>query len=136
MVVSNVEYGCGVCNWVYRPSEHNGIEFADVASDWICPNCQAEQDQFSVYIPTSFEIDDLENAANGTSFVESASEFPPEQRVIYTKKVEPSIFELHRQWQLGELNVQPEFQRYYVWSPKQESRLVESIFLNVPIPLV
>jgi rubredoxin len=139
MTVSNVEYSCGSCSWVYRPSEQRGLEFADVASDWACLNCQAEQDQFSVCVPPGLEVEDSENNGSMTSSINvsaSTTEVPPEQRVLYTKKVEHSIFELHRQWQLGEMNVQPEFQRYYVWSAKQESRLIESIFLNVPIPLV
>lgn len=139
MVVSNVAYSCSVCGWLYRPSAHNRVEFADILPDWTCPGCQAEQDQFTVCIPDEITGEDIEHAGNGLSSAgrdNTTNEVSPDQRIIYTKKVEQSIFELHRQWKMGDLNVQPSFQRYYVWSPKQESRLIESIFLNVPIPLV
>jgi len=36
----------------------------------------------------------------------------------------------------GDLDPRPSFQRGYVWDKKRASRLVESILLNVPLPLV
>ncbi|MFJ1123226.1 HNH endonuclease family protein [Bacillus thuringiensis] len=36
----------------------------------------------------------------------------------------------------GLLEKQPFFQRYYVWNDKKASQLIESILLNVPIPLI
>jgi hypothetical protein len=33
-----------------------------------------------------------------------------------------------------ELDIHPEFQRFFRWSPKQKSRLIESILLGIPIP--
>jgi rubredoxin len=139
--VHNVSYACAACGWVYHPSEHKAVEFADVSSDWTCPQCQADQDQFAVCVPDELPTDGLESSDSPESAetleqVHEKADIPPDQRVVYTQKVEPSVFELHRQRQLGELNLQPEFQRYFVWSTKQESRLIESIFLNVPIPLV
>jgi Protein of unknown function DUF262/HNH endonuclease len=104
-----------------------------------CPQCQADQDQFAVCIPAELSTDGAEesDAEPLTDQPLTAVDVPSlEQRVVYTRKVEASVYELHRQWRLGELSLQPEFQRYYVWSAKQESRLIESIFLNVPIPLV
>ncbi len=47
-----------------------------------------------------------------------------------------SIYELRRQSQKGNLDVQPFFQRHYVWSAKKASRLIESVFLDVPLPLI
>ena len=35
-----------------------------------------------------------------------------------------------------ELILRPDWQRYYVWSNKQASQLVESLFLRLPIPLI
>lgn len=139
MPIESVDYVCSACGWVYRPSEHDEVPFANVASVWACPLCQADQDQFSVSAPPELETDDFDNGQSAAAPLDTAgdtSDVPPEQRVVYTQKTEPSIFELHRQRQLGDLNVQPDFQRYYVWSTKQESRLIESIFLNVPIPLI
>lgn len=39
-----------------------------------------------------------------------------------------SIYEKH------ELDIHPEFQRFFRWSNKQKSRLIESILLGIPIP--
>jgi hypothetical protein len=35
-----------------------------------------------------------------------------------------------------ELDIHPEFQRFFRWSPKQKSRLIESILLGIPIPQI
>jgi hypothetical protein len=39
-------------------------------------------------------------------------------------------------YEKNELDIHPEFQRFFRWSPKQKSRLIESIFLGIPIPQV
>ena len=36
----------------------------------------------------------------------------------------------------GDINLNPEYQRNYVWDNKKASLLIESIILNVPIPVV
>src|SRR5437763_14516530 len=35
-----------------------------------------------------------------------------------------------------ELDIHPEFQRFFRWSPVQKSRLIESILLGIPVPQV
>jgi rubredoxin len=136
--LSIIEYACNSCGWVYRASEQNGTEFGDLPSEWTCPECQGDQDNFTINVPGGLEGEDTEsnddNPPNHDD--EDVSTLPIGQRVVYTQKLEASIFELHRQWKIGDLNVQPYFQRNYVWSAKQASRLVESVFLNVPIPLI
>lgn len=47
-----------------------------------------------------------------------------------------SIGELINLYRDGELDIHPEFQRFYRWSPEQKSRLVESILLGIPIPSI
>ena len=47
-----------------------------------------------------------------------------------------SIRELFSQEQEGELQLQPEFQRFYVFDDAKASRLVESVLMGVPLPLV
>lgn len=37
-------------------------------------------------------------------------------------------------YERNELDIHPEFQRFFRWSPKQKSRLIESILLGIPIP--
>lgn len=41
---------------------------------------------------------------------------------------------LMRKYKLGELNLNPDFQRNEVWKIKQKSRLIESILIKIPIP--
>jgi hypothetical protein len=53
---------------------------------------------------------------------------------IRTDGYSVSIGEWISIYEKGELDIHPEFQRYFRWSPKQKSRLVESILLGIPIP--
>ena len=47
-----------------------------------------------------------------------------------------SIGELISLYRDGELDIHPEFQRFYRWSDEQKSRLIESILLGIPIPSI
>ena len=47
-----------------------------------------------------------------------------------------SIGELINLYRDEELDIHPEFQRYFRWSDEQKSRLIESILLGIPIPSV
>ena len=47
-----------------------------------------------------------------------------------------SIGEIMNLYRDGELDIHPEFQRFYRWSPEQKSRLIESILLGIPIPSI
>lgn len=47
-----------------------------------------------------------------------------------------SIGELINLYRDGELDIHPEFQRFYRWTDEQKSRLVESILLGIPIPSI
>lgn len=59
------------------------------------------------------------------------------ERRVYTDKPDRSIYELYRQYQKGKLELQPEFQRLgEVWDNKKKSRLIESVLLEVPIPVI
>src|SRR5215472_689001 len=39
-------------------------------------------------------------------------------------------------YEKGELDIHPEFQRFFRWSDRQKSRLIESVFLGIPIPQI
>ena len=48
-------YVCDVCGWVYDPQQGDpdgGIApstpFENLPEDWVCPECGAEKDQFSL----------------------------------------------------------------------------------------
>ena len=47
-----------------------------------------------------------------------------------------SIGELINLYRDGELDIHPEFQRFYRWSDEQKSRLIESLLLGIPIPSI
>lgn len=47
-----------------------------------------------------------------------------------------SIGELYSMYERDELDVHPEFQRFYRWSDQQKSKFVESILLGIPIPSI
>jgi hypothetical protein len=67
---------------------------------------------------------------------EQPTEILPKERRLYSDKPDRSIFELYRQYQKGNLELQPEFQRLQVWDNAKSSRLIESVLLEVPIPLI
>ncbi|NCX96454.1 MAG: DUF262 domain-containing protein [Chitinophagia bacterium] len=64
------------------------------------------------------------------------SEDLSEKRKIYTEKGDPEVDSLHKKYVRGRLNVQPEFQRQFVWDKAKSSRLIESALLDIPIPIV
>lgn len=39
------KYVCTVCGYVYDEAVE-GVKFADLPDDWVCPLCGAEKDQF------------------------------------------------------------------------------------------
>jgi hypothetical protein len=45
-----------------------------------------------------------------------------------------SIGEILSLYESEELDIHPEFQRFFRWTPSQKSRLIESILLGIPIP--
>ncbi|MHC5741200.1 MAG: GmrSD restriction endonuclease domain-containing protein [Nostoc sp.] len=71
---------------------------------------------------------------------ESEDEAPldilPEERRVRTDKQDVPIETLHAWVKRGKLNLQPEFQRYYVWNKTKASRLIESLLLDIPIPTI
>jgi hypothetical protein len=54
---------------------------------------------------------------------------------IYCDKGDPEIASLHEKWRSKKLDLQPPFQRKYIWDEKKASRLIESVLLRVPLPL-
>jgi hypothetical protein len=67
---------------------------------------------------------------------EISTEVKTRERRVYSDKSDRSIYELFRQYQRGNLELQPEYQRLQVWDGTKQSRLIESVFLEVPIPII
>jgi hypothetical protein len=66
---------------------------------------------------------------------EEAFIFPPDQRRLVTQPVDLSVQTLTEQWD-AELLYLPDIQREYVWDNGKASRLIESLLLNIPIPVL
>jgi hypothetical protein len=59
-----------------------------------------------------------------------------DDRPVVSKPADWTITTLRDKWEDGKLDLQPQFQREYVWHLKPElpSRLIESVLLEIPIP--
>ncbi len=57
------------------------------------------------------------------------------RRRIFTDKLDPKINDLHQDWKTGDLILNPKFQRRKVWDDPRSSRLIESVLLEVPLPV-
>jgi uncharacterized protein with ParB-like and HNH nuclease domain len=69
---------------------------------------------------------------------EEQDDLPLLRRTIRTQASDPTIKSLCDRIKKGRLNTQADFQRQYVWKndAKLKSRLIESVFLEVPIPTI
>jgi len=63
-------------------------------------------------------------------------EIDESQRKIFALPSDPAIIDLHRRYLRGKVILNPEFQRFHVWDRATSSRLIESVLLNVPIPII
>src|SRR6516165_10483468 len=63
-----------------------------------------------------------------------AGEIENAKRSVSTDAYQMSFGEVVNLYQDNDLIINPEFQRLFRWSNAQKSRLIESIFLGIPIP--
>ena len=81
------------------------------------------------------EVDD-----NDIDIVEEESsevqEIPAEERKLRLQAYDKSVSDLVSMVNRGDIILNPEYQRNYVWDNKKASLLVESILLNIPIPVI
>jgi hypothetical protein len=61
-------------------------------------------------------------------------EIDAKKALLKTDSYQMSIGELANLYRDGELDIHPEFQRFYRWTDAQKTRLIESILLGIPIP--
>ncbi|WZB74220.1 DUF262 domain-containing protein [Achromobacter insuavis] len=85
---------------------------------------------------------DQESLADALFPVEALAEteeailsIPPEKRILRTEQYDFSVATLIGMMEKGEVTI-PEFQRRYVWSDRQASRLIESLIIQCPIPVI
>ena len=63
-------------------------------------------------------------------------EIPHDVRKLTTQAYDKSVSDVVRMISDKELILDPDYQRNYVWDNKKASKLIESIILNVPIPVI
>lgn len=63
-------------------------------------------------------------------------EIDEKKKEIFTDGYPMSIGELSNLYTQDELDIHPEFQRFFRWSILQKSKLIESILLGIPIPSI
>lgn len=132
--MAGLEYKCQ-CGYIYdqelgdiKNSVPPGTAFGELPDNWTCPECGASQDRFDSIELQGMEIDDQEG--------EEAPGISPDRRNVYTGGVEQkSIRELDELYRDGDLDIRPYFQRRPVWDGGKRSRLIESVLLDVPIPM-
>jgi hypothetical protein len=66
---------------------------------------------------------------------EPLAEAPETERRVFTQSFDLAVQTVLEQWGASTLLL-PDIQREYVWSDSRASRLVESLLLNIPIPLL
>lgn len=61
---------------------------------------------------------------------------PKEKRNLRTQSYDKSVSDLVSMMKDKRIHLTPEYQRNYIWDNKKASLLVESILLNIPIPVI
>lgn len=64
------------------------------------------------------------------------SEIPKEARILRTQAYDKSVSDIVKMIGDEDIRLDPDYQRNYIWDNKRASLLVESILLNVPIPVI
>jgi hypothetical protein len=64
------------------------------------------------------------------------TEIPKKVRVFHTQAYDKSVSDLVSMIKEHDISLNPDYQRNYIWDNKKASLLIESILLNVPIPVI
>lgn len=82
------------------------------------------------------EADKIEFEDLADDSMQSGEEIPKEVRKLRTQAYDKAVSDLVDMIHNKELILDPDYQRNYVWDNKRASLLVESVLLNVPIPVI
>lgn len=82
------------------------------------------------------KVNNEEEIFEPTEEKEPALRLKPSERRVYAEKKDFPISYLYGLWKGGDLDLQPGFQRRHVWKDKTGSLLIESIWLEIPIPMI
>ncbi len=93
-------------------------------------------DQEVIEDNTEFDFSEEEEPSNSEENQNSIDLIPREQRKLHSQAYDKSISDLISMIDEGDIVLNPRYQRNYIWDNKKASLLVESILLNVPIPVL
>lgn len=82
-------------------------------------------DDVSIDVENETEDEDLEQPSDTS-----------QNRKLYIDKGDKSVSDLFRMIKEEEINLQPDFQRKFIWDKKTMSRFIESLLLSIPIPTI
>ena len=82
-----------------------------------------------------FADTDLEHNENQIDNV-TIDDIPKEERILRTQAYDKSVSDVVAMINNGDIDLNPDYQRNYIWDNKKSSLLIESLLLNVPIPVV
>lgn len=82
------------------------------------------------------EMEEIEQIQYEDNEKQQEMEIPHEVRNLITQAYDKSVSDIVRMIADKDLVLDPDYQRNYVWDNKKASKLVESIILNVPIPVI
>ncbi|MEW6413074.1 MAG: DUF262 domain-containing protein [Candidatus Zixiibacteriota bacterium] len=81
--------------------------------------------------PETLEFEDLPDDS-----IQDGEEIPKEVRKLRTQAYDKAVSDLVDMIRSQDLVLDPDYQRNYIWDNKRASLLVESVLLNVPIPVI
>lgn len=76
--------------------------------------------------------DNIEGADEGELSIDTVDS----RKDVILNKCDRSLHELHSWYKDGDLKIDPEWQRQYVWNLKKASKLIESFICDIPIPVI
>lgn len=82
------------------------------------------------------EVDDREFEELLDDSEQIGEEIPKEVRKLRTQAYDKAVSDLVDMIHADDLLLDPDYQRNYIWDNKRASLLVESVLLNVPIPVI
>ena len=77
-------------------------------------------------------IQDLEDLEDRQLYADDHNESPPSDIVAYNEL--RSCADLLRMHTDGDLEIQPDFQRDFIWKSTEQTRFVDSLIKQLPIP--
>lgn len=111
------------------PSALNAL----LAKGW----CQESEEGLHLTEAGRIELESIYPDEYSVEKEDTSSEDPTKPYLVSKLKMEPktlSIFQALRKIEKEEINLNPDFQRAFVWDIEKQSRLIESVLIRIPLP--